>query len=52
MALVLLSEDEPESPLCGSFQSWFDFIALENRENVNHKMNVLDCDIVDSMWWP
>ena len=52
MALVLLSEDEPESPLCGSFQSWFDFIALENRENVNRKMNVLDRDIVDSMGWP
>ena len=52
MALVLLSEDEPESPLCGSFQFWFDLIALENRENVNHKMNVLDCDVLDSIGKP
>ena len=52
MALVLLSEDEPESPLCGSFQFRFDLIALENRENVNRKMNVLDHDKVDSMEWP
>ena len=48
----LLSEDEPESPLCGSFQFWFDLIALENRENVNDKMNVLDFDIVDIMGKP
>ena len=52
MALILLSEDEPESPFCGSFQSRFDLIALENRENVNRKMNVLDRGIVDSMGWP
>ena len=52
MALVLLSEDEPESPLCGSFQFRFDLIALENRENVNDKMNVLDFDIVDIMGKP
>ena len=52
MALILLSEDEPESPLCGSFQFRFDLIALENSENVNHTMNVLDCNVVNSMGRP